>query len=72
MRQREIILRNNGTISALGHFQSTGAENFFIMPPMPSSYSMKVQSDPGVCALYMDNVNFYRCVTDIVLTHIQT
>ena len=27
-RQRSIILRSNGTISALGHSQSTGAENF--------------------------------------------
>ena len=32
LRQREIILRNNGTISALGHSQSTGAKNFFIFP----------------------------------------
>ena len=27
-RKREIILKNSGTISALGHFQSTGGENF--------------------------------------------
>ena len=31
-RQRENILRNNGTISALGHSQSTGAENFLVIP----------------------------------------
>ena len=29
-RQREIIMRNNCKISALGHSQSTGAENFLI------------------------------------------
>ena len=28
-RQSEIILRNNGTISALGHSQSKGAKNFW-------------------------------------------
>ena len=27
-RQREIILRNNGTISALGHSQSIGSDIF--------------------------------------------
>ena len=32
--QREIILRNNGTISALDHFQSTGAENAPIISPL--------------------------------------
>ena len=31
-KQREIILRNNGTISALGHSQSTGVEKFLIVP----------------------------------------
>ena len=31
-RQRVIILRNNGTISALGHSQSTGSENSLIIP----------------------------------------
>ena len=31
-RQREIILRNNGTTSALGHSQSTGVQNFLIVP----------------------------------------
>ena len=30
-RQRELILRNNGTISVPSHSQSTGAENFFIV-----------------------------------------
>ena len=30
-RQRDIILRNNGTISALGRSQSTGTESFFIV-----------------------------------------
>ena len=32
LRQRETILRNNGTISALGHSQSTVAENVLIVP----------------------------------------
>ena len=32
LRQREIILRNNGIISARGHSQSTGAENVLIVP----------------------------------------
>ena len=31
-KTREIILRNNGTISVLGHSQSIGAENFFYHP----------------------------------------
>ena len=29
---KEIILRNNGTTSALGHSQSTGAKNFWNVP----------------------------------------
>ena len=36
LRQRDIILRNNGTISALGHSQCTGAKKFFILPLMAS------------------------------------
>ena len=32
LRQSEIILRNNDTISVFGHTQSTGAENFLIFP----------------------------------------
>ena len=34
IEEREIILRNNGTISALGHSQSSGAENFLVVPFM--------------------------------------
>ena len=30
--KRDIVLRNNGTISALGRSQSTGTENIFIVP----------------------------------------
>ena len=33
-RQREIILRNNGPILALGHSQSTEAETVLIVPRM--------------------------------------
>ena len=31
-RQREIVLRNDGIVSAVGHFQNTGAENVLLFP----------------------------------------
>ena len=37
-KQREIILRNNGTIFTLGHSKSTGTENFLIVP-----HTVKIQ-----------------------------
>ena len=43
-RQTENILRNNSTISVLGHSKSTGAENFFIVPrtnPLLSALKVK-------------------------------
>ena len=42
-RQSEIILRNNGTMSALGHSQSTGTKNFFIVPRTSPVCQMVVQ-----------------------------
>ena len=49
-RQWEIILRNNGTIFALGHSQSTGGKNFLVVPCI---YDLKT------IVFYISSVLFY-------------
>ena len=45
MSRQRIILRNNGTISALGHSQCTGAKNCLIVPGNQKHFDETKQSE---------------------------
>ena len=68
IEEKETILRNNGTISAFGHSQSTGAENFLIIPREIDPFSCS--SSKAACFAYccLPCVTFSQTAASIVVT----